>query len=296
MNRIGFIGLGNMGTPMVLNLLATKLSVKVFDIDPKNLQIVKDKGANIEESIAAVCQDVDVVITMLPAGEHVKQVYLEKEGIFAHVRKSTVLIDCSTIDIETSRLIHLEALTRDFILFDAPVSGGTAGATAGTLTFMVGGDSKHFDKISLLLTHMGQNIFYAGEATAGQASKICNNLMLAVHMIGTAEGLMLGKQLGLNMHKLYEICTHASGQSWSLSKYCPMPGVMPDVPSSNDFKPGFMGKMMLKDLNLAQDAAHFADLDLPMMQKALALYKQFCDEGNTEIDFSAIIKMISSSR
>lgn len=296
MNNIGFIGLGNMGTPMVLNLLAANLSVKVFDIDPINLQTVKDKGAITAESIAAVCQNVDVIITMLPAGEHVKQVYLGPEGIFAHAQKTTVLIDCSTIDIETSRLVHVEALTKEFILFDAPVSGGTAGAAAGTLTFMVGGGEKHFHKISLLLTHMGKNIFYAGEATAGQASKICNNLMLAVHMIGTAEGLILGKKLGLDMHKLYKICTHASGESWSLSKYCPMPGIMPDVPSSNDFKPGFMGKMMLKDLNLAQGAADFAELDLPMMQKALALYQQFCDQGNAEIDFSAIIKMIGSSK
>lgn len=292
MTKVGFIGLGNMGTPMVLNLLAANMAVKVFDIDPKNLQVAKDKGAEVVDNIAAACHDVDYIITMLPAGPQVKQVYLEPDGVLAHTDKSTVLLECSTIDIETSRLVHLEALNKDFILFDAPVSGGTAGAQAGTLTFMVGGDEKHFDKISLLLTHMGKNIFYAGEATAGQAAKICNNLMLAVHMIGTAEGLTLGKQLGLDMHKLYEICTHASGQSWSLSNYCPMPGVMPDVPSSHDFKPGFMGKMMLKDLNLAQDAAKFVNIDLPMMQKAQKLYQQFCDDGNAEIDFSAIIKQI----
>jgi len=278
-----------MGTPMVLNLLKHQQQVIVFDIDPKNLKVVEKEGAMVADKVAAVCKDVDYIITMLPAGEHVKQVYYGAQGIFANAKPTTILLECSTIDIETSKALHNDAKKQSFTLFDAPVSGGTAGAKQGTLTFMVGGDESIFNKITTILNYMGKNIFYAGEATAGQAAKICNNLMLAVHMIGTAEGLSLGKQLGLDMQKLYDICNHASGQNWSLSNYCPMPGIMPNVPSSNDFKPGFMGKMMLKDLKLAEDAAGSVDLDLPMLQKALVLYQQFCDDGHSEMDFSGIV-------
>jgi 3-hydroxyisobutyrate dehydrogenase len=202
-----------------------------------------------------------------------------------------VLLECSTIAVSTSRDLHSQARAKGFIFFDAPVSGGTAGAKAGSLTFMVGGERDKFSILEPILKAMGKNIYYAGGDGAGQAAKICNNTMLAMHMLGTCEGLLLGEHLGLDMKTLFEICNHASGQSWSLSHYCPVPGILPDVPASQDYRPGFMGKMMLKDLKLAVNAASNEGLALPMLDKALALYQAYCDAGNAELDFSGIIKM-----
>jgi len=290
MSRIGFIGVGNMGTPMVLNLLFANHTVKVFDLNPKNYVEVEKQGAILCDDLHAVVNEVDYVITMLPAGEHSEEVYFGTNGIFESTDKSVILLECSTIDIATVKKLHHAAKEKGFTLFDAPVSGGTTGAHAATLTFMIGGDETKLSAIKPLLSLMGKNIFYAGEAGSGQAAKICNNLMLAVHMIGTAEGLSLGKALGLNLNRLYDICNHASGQSWSLTNYCPMPDIMPNVPSSHDFKPGFMAKMMLKDLKLAEEAVHDSNIDFAMMKKALSLYQQFCEDENAELDFSAIIK------
>lgn len=292
MAKIGFVGLGNMGLPMAANLLKAKHQVKVFDVMPQPVAVLAEQGAIACENIAEVCQDIDFFVSMLPGDTFVMSVYCEAQGVLSCVAKTTVLLECSTISVTGARELHKQAQEKNLILFDAPVSGGTAGAKAGSLTFMVGGDAQKFAQIKPILSAMGKNIYYAGTAGSGQAAKICNNLMLAMHMLGTCEGMLLGQRLGLDMKLLHEICNHASGQSWSLSNYCPVPDVLPNVPASHGYQPGFMGKMMLKDLKLATGAANAAGLELPMLQEALKLYQAYCDAGHAELDFSGVINQI----
>lgn len=293
MSKIGFVGIGNMGLPMAANLLKAGHTIKVFDVNAQQVALLTAQGALACDSVAQVCQDIDFFISMLPADSFVSSVYCEPQGVFACAAKQTILLECSTISVAGARQLHDTARAHGFILFDAPVSGGTAGAAAGTLTFMVGGAREQFARVQTILSAMGKNIYYAGGDGAGQATKICNNLMLAMHMLGTCEGMLLGQRLGLDMSLLWEICNHASGQSWSLTHYCPMPDVLPNVPASHNYQPGFMGKMMLKDLKLATAAAEAAGMQLPMLQAAVKLYQAYCDAGNSELDFSGIIQALT---
>ena len=292
MPSIGFIGLGHMGNPMVNNLLKNNFSVNVYDISEKAIAQCVSQGAVASQSIIDIAKNCDVVITMLQTGEQVMQICTGKQGIFDNAAPDTLFLDCSTIDIQSSSALHSAAKSRDMMMFDAPVSGGVAAATAGTLTFMVGGDEKNFARAENILKFMGKKIIYAGNDTAGVAAKICNNMLLGISMIGVCEAFVLAEKLGLDSKKLFEISSNASGQCWSLTSYCPSPNILPSVPSSNDYKPGFSAKMMLKDLHLSQDAASFSKTETPLGNHAMTLYEQFVAQHQDDIDFSAIIKML----
>lgn len=290
MANIGFIGLGHMGNPMARNLAKKKHKVHVFDLCPELMQTAVNGGCIASESALEAATGRDFVITMLPAGKHVKAALLGDDGLMENIPDTGFFIDCSTVDIQTSLDMHDLATIKGHHVLDAPVSGGASGAEAGTLTFMAGGLADAFDKAKPILDCMGSNIFYAGAATHGQAAKLCNNLMLGIHMIGTSEAFMLAEKLGLTAETLYKIANASSGQSWTLSKYCPAP-VLEGSPALNDYKPGFTGAMMLKDLKLATDAAHHTDLQLPLTEKAEDLYDDFCKE-NAGVDFSGIIEFL----
>lgn len=292
MKTIGFIGLGHMGHPMVMNLLKNNYTVKVFDLSHNAIQSLVKKGAVAAKSIEEIATNSDVVITMLQTSEQVSLCCLGESGIFAHLNKNDALyIDSSSIDISGSRALHNKAKSLGIRMLDAPVSGGVA-AEAASLTFMVGGEESDFNRAKLILSAMGKKIIHAGGDGNGAAAKICNNMILAISMIGVSEAFVLAKKLGLEPEKLFEIVSNASGQCWSLTSYCPAPNVMPNVPSSNNYKPGFTATMMLKDLNLSQDAAATAKATTPLGKQATALYKEFVEIGNNEVDFSGIINMI----
>jgi len=290
MANIGFIGLGHMGNPMVRNLIKKKHHVHVFDLSVEAVQSAVQAGGTLCQSALEAATGRDFVITMLPAGKHVKSVLLGEDGIMENIPQPGFFIDCSTVDIQTSLDMHDLATLKGHHVLDAPVSGGVAGAEAATLTFMVGGLADAFEKARPILSCMGQNIFHAGAASHGQAAKLCNNLMLGIHMIGTSEAFILAEKLGLAADTLYRISNASSGQSWTLSKYCPAP-VLEGTPAMNGYKPGFTGSMMLKDLKLATDAAHHNDLCLPLTERAEDLYDDFCRDHGT-LDFSGIIDFI----
>ncbi|MBX3486530.1 MAG: 3-hydroxyisobutyrate dehydrogenase [Candidatus Paracaedibacteraceae bacterium] len=290
MANIGFIGLGHMGNPMAQNLAKKKHKVHVFDLDESSVHIAVSGGCIAASSALEAATGRDFVITMLPAGKHVKSVLLGEDGLMELIPEPGFFIDCSTVDIQTSLDMHDLATVKGHHVLDAPVSGGAAGAKSGTLTFMVGGLADAFNKAKPILECMGKNIFHAGAATHGQAAKLCNNLMLGIHMIGTSEAFLLAEKLGLEAATLQMISNASSGQSWVLSKYCPAP-VLEGTPAMNDYKPGFTGAMMLKDLKLATDAAHHSDLALPLTEKAEDLYDDFCRE-HAGIDFSGIIEFL----
>ena len=292
MSRIGFIGLGNMGSPMMRNLLKAGHQIKAFDIVAGLLATAKDAGAEVAARPAEAARNVDAVVTMLPAGQHVRDVYLGEKGVVASASAGTLLIDCSTIDVESARAVSASAKETALDMVDAPVSGGVAGAAAGTLTFMVGGSDHAFARAEPLLKAMGKAIVHAGPPGNGQAAKICNNMMLGTQMISVAEGFALAEKLGLSAAKLFEISSKASGQCWSLTNYCPEPGLVPTAPSNRDFQPGFTAAMMLKDLRLAQQAAASAGAATPLGAEAAALFALFSSEGREALDFSAIIQMI----
>jgi 3-hydroxyisobutyrate dehydrogenase len=237
-------------------------------------------------------RNVDAVITMLPAGQHVRAVYLDEKGVIASASAATLLIDCSTIDVDSARIVSAAAKGRALDMVDAPVSGGVAGAAAGTLTFMVGGSDQAFARAEPILKTMGKAIVHAGPSGNGQAAKICNNMMLGIQMISVAEGFALAEKLGLSAAKLFEISSKASGQCWSLTNYCPEPGLVPSAPSNRDYQPGFTAAMMLKDLRLAQQAAASAGAPTPLGAGAAALFALFAGKGREALDFSAIIQMI----
>lgn len=291
MTNIGFIGLGHMGNPMVQNLLK-HYSVTVYDILPEAMEKCVAAGAQAADSLMDIAKNSDVIITMLQTGKQVSSVCNDK-GLFAHAKPNTLFIDSSSIDINTSRQLHQQAQAAGFPMVDAPVSGGVAGAQAATLTFMVGGTEKNFELAKPILEKMGKKIIYAGPDGNGQAAKICNNMMLAIEMIAVCEGFALAEKLGLEAKKLFEISSNASGQCWSMTSYCPVPGILEKVPANNNYQPGFAAKMMLKDLLLSQNAAKNVNASTPLGAVATELYQLFVDEGNSEVDFSGIIKMIA---
>ena len=295
MTKIAFIGLGNMGLPMARNLRRAGYEVVGFDVMDDRREAFAQAGGQVASSIADAVADADVVITMLPAGEHVRRVYLGEDGVLAHAKPGTLLIDSSTIDVETARAVAAEAADRGFLMVDAPVSGGVAGAEAATLTFMVGGPDDAFAKARPILEKMGGKIIHAGGPGTGEAAKICNNMLLAISMIGTAEAFALARKLGLADDKFFEIASQSSGQCWSLTSYCPVPGPVPAAPSNREYKPGFAAAMMLKDLKLARAASEATGAATPLGHHAEELYRELVDAGFGNLDFSAIFRRLDGA-
>ncbi len=290
--RIGFIGLGNMGGPMAANLVKAGHQVAVFDMSKAAIENVTAAGAAAAASADAAAADAEVVVTMLPAGQHVRQVYLGEQGLLKSVKPGTLCIDSSTIDVATAREVQVAAKAARVDFLDAPVSGGVVGATAGTLTFMVGGENDAFARAKPILEKMGKNILHAGGAGNGQAAKICNNMLLAISMIGTCEAFVLAEKLGLDHQTLFDISSTASGQCWSLTTYCPVPGPVPASPANRNYQAGFTASMMLKDLKLAQSAAQAVGAATPLGAQATALYSLFESAGAGARDFSGIIQLL----
>ena len=290
--KIAFIGLGNMGIGMANNLVKSNQVVNVYDINKNILESIKNKGFIIHNSIESAVKDVNVVITMLPEGQHVREVYISHDGIINNVKNNTILIDCSTIDIETSIKIGKKAKDEKIKMIDAPVSGGVMGAKNATLNIMVGGSKEDFELALPILKIMGKNIFHAGEMGCGNGAKICNNMSLGITMIAASESLMLAKRLNIDVKKVHEIMKSASGNSWPISVYPPVPGLIEGTPSNNNYKPGFSTAMMTKDLKLANQISKSVKANTPLGEKALKIYTEFCENGYSETDFSAISKLI----
>lgn len=291
MTNIAFIGVGNMGGPMARNLIKAGHGLTVFDLNVGAVELLVQAGASRAETANTAIAGADCVITMLPAGHHVRSVYLDK-GILAHAKKGALLIDSSTIDVDSAKTVHAAAERAGFQFVDAPVSGGTGGADAGTLTFMCGGREDSFARAKPILENMGKRIVLAGGAGAGQAAKICNNMLLAISMIGTCEAFVLGEKLGLDPQKLFEIASTSSGQCWSLTTYCPVPGPVPTSPANRGYSGGFATALMLKDLKLAQTAAQSTGAPTPLGAEATQLYSLFAAQGHETRDFSGIIEML----
>ncbi|HYE01101.1 MAG TPA: 3-hydroxyisobutyrate dehydrogenase [Alphaproteobacteria bacterium] len=295
MARIAFLGLGNMGRPMAANLVRAGHSVTGYDVVPAAVEAARADGIVGAESIAAAVGAAEVVVTMLPNGALAREAYAGPAGILAHAAPGALLIDSSTIDVETARGVAALAVERGFEMLDAPVSGGVGGAAGGTLTFMVGGSEAAFARAEPILQAMGKKIVHAGGAGAGQAAKICNNMVLGISMIAVGEAFALAEKLGLEAQKLFDICSTSSGQCWSLTSYCPVPGPVPTSPANRDYQPGFTAEMMLKDLRLAQQAAQSVGAATPLGAEAAALYTLFCNNGSGKVDFSAIIRMLKGT-
>jgi len=293
-SHIAFIGLGNMGGPMAHNLLKHDFQVTVFDLNQNAVKVLTDQGAQAAGNAQAAAQQADVVITMLPSGEIVKSVYLGDDGLIQSVQKDTLLIDCSTIAAEDAREVIAAAHKHGVGMIDAPVSGGTAAAEAGTLTFICGGDDKDFNAAKPILSAMGKHIFHAGEAGAGQVAKICNNMLLAIHMIGTSEALNMGVAQGLDPAVMSEIMKASSGNNWSLQVYNPYPGVMPKVPASRDYQGGFMVELMNKDLGLSQKLAAQSKASTPLGALSAQLYQIHQNQGGSGLDFSSILQFLQA--
>jgi len=292
MAHIGFIGLGHMGYPMAQNLIKAGNAVTGFDIDTAAADRIASAGGVVATSIDGVCAGAEVVITMLPSGKEVREVYLGPGGVLASAPQGTLLIDCSTIDVESARAVAAAAMVNELSMVDAPVSGGVAGAEAATLTFMVGGSDPAFAKAQPVLATMGKTIVHTGSSGTGQAAKICNNMMLGVSMIAVCEAFLLAEKLGLDAQKLFDVSSESSGQCWSLTSYCPVPGPVPTSPANRDYQAGFTAAMMLKDLKLAQAGAKTAGSKAPLAAGAAALYDLFVEGGNATTDFSGIIKLL----
>jgi 3-hydroxyisobutyrate dehydrogenase len=295
MARIGFIGLGNMGLPMATNLVKTGHAVTGSDVVAAAVGKFAAAGGTAAPSAAAAVTGAEVIVTMLPAGKEVRDVYLGAEGLIARAAPGALLIDSSTIDVETARAVASAAQAKGFAMLDAPVSGGVTGAQGASLTFMVGGPADAFARAKPLLEAMGKTIVHAGDAGSGQAAKICNNMMLAISMIGVSEGFLLADKLGLDRQKLFDIASKSSGQSWAMTTYCPVPGLVPTSPANRDYQAGFTAAMMLKDLRLAQEAARTAGATTPLGAEAAALFGLFVAHGNAGLDFSGIIRFLRGS-
>ncbi|MES2017707.1 MAG: 3-hydroxyisobutyrate dehydrogenase [Pseudomonadota bacterium] len=291
MQHIAFIGLGNMGAPMAHNLLRADYRLSVFDLSAAAVAALVGAGARAGASVADAVREADVVISMLPADSHVRELYLGKGGVLEHANPQALLIDCSTISADVAREVAGAAAARGFAMLDAPVSGGTGGASAGTLTFIVGGDAAALERARPVLAKMGKNIFHAGAAGAGQVAKICNNMLLGVLMAATAEALNLGVAHGLDPAVLSDIMAKSSGRNWALELYNPWPGVMENAPASRDYAGGFGTALMLKDLALAQQAAQAAQSATPLGSLAKQLYQLHQQQGNGQRDFSSILKL-----
>ena len=289
MARISFVGLGLMGQPMAANLVKAGYDVAGFDIAAGNLAQAVAKGVRPAATAHDAASEADVVVTMLPAGRHTLEVY--GGGIMQVARKGTVFIDSSTIDVGSARAAHEIAAKAGMLSIDAPVSGGVGGAEAGTLTFMCGGSTAAFDKAKPVLEAMGKRIVHCGDAGAGQSAKICNNMILGISMIGVCEAFALAEKLGLSHQALFDVASTSSGQCWSLTSYCPVPGPVPAAPSNRDYKPGFSSALMLKDLKLAQEAASAAGATTPLGAAAAQLYSMHNAAGEGAKDFSGIIEM-----
>ncbi len=292
MARIGFIGLGNMGLPMAQNLIKAGHAVAGYDVVTASIGRLSAAGGAAATGIAEACAGAEAVITMLPAGEHVRAVYLDAGGVLASVKPGTLLIDSSTIDVATARAVAAAAQARGLDMVDAPVSGGVGGAQAATLTFMVGGSEAAFARAKPLLERMGKTIVHAGGSGNGQAAKICNNMILGVSMIAVSEAFVLAEKLGLDAQKLFDISSKSSGQCWSMTNYSPVPGLVPTSPANRDYQAGFTAAMMLKDLKLARAAAQSAGAATPMGAEAATIYERYCDMGESGRDFSGIIRLL----
>ena len=295
MARIGFIGLGNMGLPMVRNLLAAGHEVTAFDLVAAARDAAVAVGAAAAGSAAEAVAAGEVVITMLPEGRHVREVYQGGGGVLEAVPDGALLIDCSTIDVATARAVHQAAAERGLEMIDAPVSGGVTGAANATLTFMIGGEGSAVERARPILEKLGATLVHTGPSGNGQAAKICNNMMLAISMIGVAEAFTMAERLGLSAQALFDVASRSSGQSWALTSYCPVPGPVPSSPANRDYQPGFTAAMMAKDLRLAQDAANSVEVATPLGAHAHTLFAQLKGRGHGERDFSAIIKLIAGS-
>lgn len=295
MTAIGFIGLGNMGGPMAKNLAQAGHSVKGFDVVQASLDLARENGITTVESAADAAEGVEVVVSMLPAGEHVRDVYSGSGGVIAAATPGTLMIDSSTIDVASARAVHKAAEAAGHAMLDAPVSGGVAGADAGTLTFMVGGADAAFERAGPLLDIMGGKVVHAGAAGNGQVAKVCNNMILGISMIAVSEAFCLGETLGLAPEKLFEISSAASGSCWAMLNHNPVPGIVEAAAANRDYQPGFAAGMMLKDLKLSQVAAGQAGVATPLGAEATQLYTLFVNAGHGGIDYSAIIKMIQGT-
>lgn len=296
MAHVAFIGLGNMGGGMAANLVKAGFEVHAFDLAPAALQCAVEAGCIAAPSAAAAVKDADYVVSMLPNGEIVESIYIDKDKLLAEIPTAAVVMDCSTIAARNSQRLASEAEKLGIRCIDAPVSGGVAAAAAGTLAFMCGGAENAFEAAKPVLSAMGANIFRAGDSGAGQIAKMCNNMLLAVHMVGTAEALQLGVDNGMDPAVLSEIMLKSSGCNWSLEKYNPYPGVMENVPASRNYEGGFMNMLMLKDLGLALDAATSSQSAVPMGSLARSLYALHSGKGNQQRDFSSIIEHFSKEQ
>lgn len=291
MSRIAFIGLGHMGSPMALNLIKAGHTLAVFDLVPAAVRLAADAGAEAVATASDAVKDADIVISMLPASQHVEALYLGDAGLLEHIAGNALIIECSTIAPDSARRVAQAAREKGLRMLDAPVSGGTAGAAAGTLTFIVGGDATDLEQARPYLEIMGKNVFHAGEAGAGQVAKICNNMLLGILMAGTSEALALGVANGLDPTVLSSIIAKSSGRNWATELYNPWPGVMPDVPASRDYADGFGVDLMLKDLGLAAESALSTKATVPLGELARNLYAIHSSQGNGKLDFSSILKL-----
>ena len=290
MTRIGFIGLGNMGGPMASNLVKSGIEVTGFDLMDEALKIAEQNGIKIASDAASTALNTDILISMLPASQHVESLYLEENGLLEILDKQTLIIDCSTIAPNSARTVANKAKELGLQMIDAPVSGGVVGAHNASLTFIVGGDSDNVAKAKPILEKMGKNIFHAGNNGAGQVAKVCNNMLLAIHMCGTAEAIALGVKNDLDPTVLSEIMRKSSGGNWSLEVYNPFPGVMEGVPASRNYEGGFLNKLMFKDLGLAKEASESSNSQTPMGDLARELYQELMERGLEDLDFSSIQK------
>jgi 3-hydroxyisobutyrate dehydrogenase len=288
--KIAFIGLGNMGGGMAANLVRAGHAVNAFDLSGEALTRAQENGCTTFTSVRDAVADVDAVVSMLPNGKIVARVF--EDDVFRHAPQGAILLDCSTIDVGTARQVTADAVTAGYDMVDAPVSGGIAAANAGTLTFMVGGTDTAFARAEPILSDMGKAVIHAGASGAGQAAKICNNMLLGASMIATCETFAMAEKLGLDLQTFYDISSKASGQNWSMTSYCPVPGVGPMTPADNGYQGGFATALMLKDLKLAMEAAVSVHADVPMGERAAELYAQFDEAGNGALDFSAIIQTL----
>jgi 3-hydroxyisobutyrate dehydrogenase len=289
MAHIGFIGLGNMGGPMAANLIKSGEQVLGYDVVSASREASARDGVQLVANAKSCVENASVVITMLPAGEHVLSVW---NDILPAANQGALFIDCSTIDVASAREAHKRAAERGIATLDAPVSGGVGGAKAATLTFMVGGTKHAFERGKPVLERMGKRVVHCGEAGNGQVAKICNNMILGISMIAVSEAFVLGEKLGLSHQALFDVASASSGQCWSLTSYCPVPGPVPASPANNDYKPGFAAALMLKDLKLAREAAHSVDANTALGEQAADIYEHFAEQGHSGMDFSAIIKRV----
>jgi len=290
MKKIGFIGLGNMGEPMAANLVKAGFDVIGFDLIEEAKKKAKQNGIQIAEDAVSASENVDALISMLPASEHVESLYLGEDGLLSKLDKTVLIIDCSTIAPDSAIKVANQAKGLDLSMVDAPVSGGVVGAQESTLTFIVGGAENNVERARPLLEKMGSNIFHAGSNGAGQVAKVCNNMLLAIHMCGTAEAIALGVKNGLDASVLSEIMRKSSGGNWSLEVYNPYPGVMTTAPASRNYEGGFLNKLMAKDLGLAKEASESSNAETPMGDLARKLYQDLINQGYEDLDFSSIQK------